>query len=54
MGTEQTRVPTARPGRAGKPAFLDALDEILRGCRRMLAPDGYLVITARAYPSMAR
>ena len=32
-----------------RPRFLDALEAILAGCRRVLAPDGRLVITARAY-----
>jgi SAM-dependent methyltransferase len=32
-----------------RPRFLDALAEILAGCRRVLAPDGRVVITARAY-----
>ena len=38
-------------GRAGRPSFADALAEILAGCRRMLAPDGRLVLTARPYRS---
>lgn len=32
-----------------RPRFLDALTEIMAGCRRVLAPGGRLVITARAY-----
>jgi SAM-dependent methyltransferase len=32
-----------------RPRFLDALAEILTGCRRVLHPDGRVVITARAY-----
>src|SRR5215211_4530139 len=36
-------------GRAGRPSFGDALAEILAGCRRMLAPSGRLVLTARPY-----
>lgn len=39
----------SRPTRTGRPGFLDALAEILDGCRRMLAPHGVLVLTARAY-----
>jgi SAM-dependent methyltransferase len=35
--------------RTGRPGFLDAFAEILEGCRRMLAPHGVLVLTARAY-----
>jgi SAM-dependent methyltransferase len=38
-------------GRAGRPSFADALAEILAGCRRMLAPEGRLVLTARPYRS---
>lgn len=32
-----------------KPAFETVLGEILAGCRRMLAADGYLVMTVRPY-----
>src|SRR5439155_15550048 len=38
-----------RPGRRGRPAFAAALAEILAGCRRLLAPGGLLVLTARPY-----
>jgi len=38
-------------GRAGRPSFADALAEILAGCRRMLAPEGRLALTARPYRS---
>lgn len=37
--------------RGGRPSFAHALTEILAGCRRMLAPDGRLVLTARPYRS---
>ena len=43
-------LPSGR-GRAGRPSFADALAEILAGCRRMLAPEGRLVLTARPYRS---
>jgi modification methylase len=36
-------------GRRGRPAFGAALAEILAGCRRLLAPGGFLVLTARPY-----
>jgi DNA modification methylase len=36
-------------GRSGRPAFGAALAEILAGCRRLLAPGGFLVLTARPY-----
>ena len=42
---------SAGRGRAGRPSFADALAEILAGCRRMLAPEGRLVLTARPYRS---
>jgi modification methylase len=38
-----------RRGRGGRPSFALALAEILSGCRRLLAPDGLLVLTARPY-----
>jgi len=38
-------------GRGGRASFADALAEILAGCARMLAPQGRLVLTARAYRS---
>ena len=38
-----------RPGRRRRPPFADALAEILAGCRRLLAPAGFLVLTARPY-----
>ena len=38
-------------GRGGRPSFADALAEILAGCRRILAPEGRLVLTARPYRS---
>ena len=34
---------------SGRPSFHEALRDVLRACRRMLAPDGYLVLTARPY-----
>jgi modification methylase len=37
----------ARRGGRGRPSFLAALTEILTGCRRLLTPNGLLVITAR-------
>src|SRR6266542_5024066 len=43
-------LPASR-GRGGRPAFTDALAEILASCRRMLAPDGRLVLSARPYRS---
>lgn len=33
----------------GRPSFADALSDVLDGCRRLLAPDGHLVLTARPY-----
>ncbi|HEU6443768.1 MAG TPA: DNA methyltransferase [Gaiellaceae bacterium] len=40
------------PASSGRrPSFADALAEILAGCRRMLAPQGRLVLTARPYRS---
>jgi tRNA G10 N-methylase Trm11 len=36
-------------GRRGRPPFGAALAEILAGCRRLLAPTGLLVLTARPY-----
>jgi tRNA G10 N-methylase Trm11 len=36
-------------GRAGRPPFGSALAEIIAGCRRLLAPAGFLVLTARPY-----
>jgi len=36
-------------GRRGRPPFGAALAEILAGCRRLLAPGGFLVLTARPY-----
>ena len=38
-----------RRGRGGRPSFATALAEILAGCRRLLAPDGFLILTARPY-----
>jgi tRNA G10 N-methylase Trm11 len=38
-----------RQGRRGRPAFTTALGEIIGGCRRLLAPAGFLVLTARPY-----
>jgi tRNA G10 N-methylase Trm11 len=35
--------------RRGRPPFGAALAEILAGCRRLLAPGGFLVLTARPY-----
>jgi tRNA G10 N-methylase Trm11 len=35
--------------RRGRPPFGAALGEILAGCRRLLAPGGFLVLTARPY-----
>jgi tRNA G10 N-methylase Trm11 len=35
--------------RSGRPPFAQALADILAGCRRLLAPHGYLVLTARPY-----
>jgi tRNA G10 N-methylase Trm11 len=42
------QLPT-QPGRSRRPAFAHALAEILAGCQRLLAPDGFLVLTARPY-----
>jgi modification methylase len=36
-------------GRRGRPPFTVALAEIIAGCRRLLAPEGFLVLTARPY-----
>jgi modification methylase len=36
-------------GRRGRPPFAAALSEIIAGCRRLLAPGGFLVLTARPY-----
>jgi modification methylase len=36
-------------GRVSRPALLDALAEILVGCRQLLRPGGLLVVTARPY-----
>lgn len=36
-------------GRRGRPHFADALAEILAGCQSLLAPAGFLVLTARPY-----
>jgi modification methylase len=36
-------------GRHGRPPFNVALSEILSGCRRLLAPGGFLLLTARPY-----
>ncbi|MBA3736780.1 MAG: site-specific DNA-methyltransferase [Actinobacteria bacterium] len=36
-------------GRRGRPSFTTALAEILAGCRRLLAADGFLILTARPY-----
>jgi modification methylase len=36
-------------GRRGRPSFTAALAEIFGGCRRLLAPGGLLVVTARPY-----
>jgi tRNA G10 N-methylase Trm11 len=41
-------LPPQRP-RGGRAPFGAALAEILAGCRHLLAPDGYLVLTARPY-----
>jgi tRNA G10 N-methylase Trm11 len=38
-----------RQGRSGRPPFTTALGEIIGGCRRLLAPGGFLVLTARPY-----
>ncbi|MFL5958683.1 MAG: TRM11 family SAM-dependent methyltransferase [Gaiellaceae bacterium] len=38
-----------RQGRRGRPPFSTALGEIIAGCRRLLAPAGFLVLTARPY-----
>jgi modification methylase len=39
----------ANLGRVPQPALLEALGEILAGCRAMLRPGGLLVLTARPY-----
>jgi modification methylase len=39
----------ANLGRISHPALLDALEEILLGCRQLLRPGGLLVLTARPY-----
>jgi modification methylase len=39
----------ANLGRISHPALLDALKEILLGCRQLLRPGGLLVLTARPY-----
>jgi modification methylase len=39
----------ANLGRISHPALLDALEEILVGCRQLLRPGGLLVVTARPY-----
>jgi modification methylase len=39
----------ANLGRVSQPALLDALGEILLGCRQLLSPEGLLVLTARPY-----
>ena len=44
----------ADTGRRGRPSFATALAEILAGCARMLAPQGRLVLTARAYRSQGQ
>jgi tRNA G10 N-methylase Trm11 len=36
-------------GRRGRPPFAAALSEIIAGCQRLLAPAGFLVLTARPY-----
>jgi modification methylase len=36
-------------GRISHPALLDAIEEILLGCRQLLRPEGLLVLTARPY-----
>ena len=41
----------ASAGRGRRPSFADVLAEILAGCRRMLAPNGRLVLTVRPYRS---
>jgi tRNA G10 N-methylase Trm11 len=38
-----------RRGSRGRPSFTAALAEILVGCRRLLAPQGVVVLTARPY-----
>jgi tRNA G10 N-methylase Trm11 len=38
-----------RQGRRGRPPFTAALGEIIGGCRGLLAPAGFLVLTARPY-----
>ena len=38
-----------RKARGARPSFLVALAEIIDGCRRLLAPGGRLVLTARPY-----
>jgi len=39
----------ANLGRISHPALLDAIEEILLGCRQLLRPGGLLVLTARPY-----
>jgi modification methylase len=39
----------ANLGRVDQPALLEALQEILAGCRQLLRPGGVLVLTARPY-----
>jgi len=39
----------ANLGRVDQPILLDALQEILVGCRQLLCPSGLLVLTARPY-----
>jgi tRNA G10 N-methylase Trm11 len=46
--TNLAHLPLAR-GRGSRPSFESALTDILGGCRRLLAPQGRLVITARPY-----
>ena len=43
-----------QPTRRGRPSFHTVLGEILAGCRRMLAPDGRLVMTVRPYRKNGR
>ena len=42
------------PGRRGRPSFDAVLAEILAGCKRMLTPEGRLVMTVRPYRHAGR
>jgi SAM-dependent methyltransferase len=44
----------SEPGRRGRPSFDAVLAEILAGCKRMLTPDGRLVMTVRPYRHAGR